>query len=149
MAKLTDIKNKFNTSRISVGGIPQYIFDNLSEINSDKQQDYPALLLKPPVSNYAAKDKSVKDWQIDFFLFDLWLPNGETELRTLEQVWEALEDKGMAIIADILSDRPTYGMVNMDTEPKITLGYPFHNDRLVGVRFQFTLRAWYACKDNV
>ena len=145
MAKLTDIKTKFNTSRIAVGGINSYVFDNMGAINMEREKEFPAMLMKPPLSNFSAPDKSTKDWKIDFFLFDIWNLNSDNEVRTLEQVWESLEGKGMAVIADVLTDRPTYGMVSPSSEPKITYGYPMHNDKLVGVRFEFTLRAFYSC----
>src|SRR3989304_5138409 len=124
MGKLSDIVTKFDNSRLVVTGIKSFVFDEMSAINADKEKYFPAMLFKPPVSNFFGRAMENKDWKIDFFLFDIWNVNSEDETRKIQDVWQELEDLSRAVVAHVAADRPTYVLVNPNNEPIITLGYP-------------------------
>ena len=143
MAKLVDIVTKFDQSRNVVTGIKTFVFDNFSAMNTDRGKDFPAMLFKPPSSNNATADASMKNWKIDFYIFDTYKPD-ESDVRSLAKVWEELEDLARAVIKQVLLDR-TYGLTKPTNEPAYTLGYPMMNDALVGVRCQCEMRIFFDC----
>src|SRR3990167_2936234 len=148
MAKLTNIVKLFDDSRLVVAGLKSFVFDDMSAMNADREKDFPALLLKPPASSNASADMSMKDWKIDIFAFDIWNPNKDSETRKLQDVWQALEDLLRSVVKEVTKDRKQYGLVNPEKDPEFSYGYPMHNDKLVGVRCQFTFRAWFECNPS-
>lgn len=140
--KLTDVVNDFKTAS-SAAGLKQFDFDEMSSINQGKEDEFPRLLFKPPKGRNVKADLSEKDWEIDMFVFDVWKILTDDH-RSLQQVWQEMEDLGRKTLKEIMKDR-LYGFVSPNNEPLITYGYPIANDMLVGVRFQFTVRAYYEC----
>ena len=147
MPKLSDIVTKFDTARKAVGGVNSFLFDAaISSMNADKEKEYPSMLFMPPFGNFSDADMTTKDYKIDFFLFDLWFPNSDGETRTQQDVWQALEDKAIAIVKLIDEDGPNYGLLNPTKEPVIVYSpYPMHNDKLMGVKCSFNMRIFYGC----
>lgn len=138
--KLTELETKFKESYPA--GIKTFLFDDMSQINADKETLYPLLLFKPPVGIY--KDISSncklasKEWGIDFFVFDTHNIT-ETDSRKLTEVWEQLEDLGRETIEKLLDDNAKIRVADIN----VTYGHHFGNDNLVGVRFEFPLLAHY------
>lgn len=138
--KLTELETKFKESYPS--GIRTFLFDDMSQINADKETLYPLLLFKPPVGIY--KDISSncklasKEWGIDFFVFDTHNIT-ETDNRKLTEVWEQLEDLGRETIEKLLDDNAKIRVADIN----VAYGHHFGNDNLVGVRFEFPLLAHY------
>lgn len=140
--KLTELETKFKESYPS--GIRTFLFDDMSQINADKETLYPLLLFKPPVGIYkdiSSNDKlTFKEWGIDFFVFDIHNIT-ETDNRNLAEVWEQMEDLGRSTIKKLLEDNTNIRI----GEVNVTYGHHFGNDNLVGVRFQTPLLSFYAC----
>lgn len=138
--KLTELETKFKESYPS--GIRTFLFDDMSQINADKETLYPLLLFKPPVGIYkdiSSNDKlTFKEWGIDFFVFDTHNIT-ETDSRKLTEVWEQLEDLGRETIEKLLDDNAKIRVADIN----VTYGHHFGNDNLVGVRFEFPLLAHY------
>lgn len=140
--KLTELETKFKESYPA--GIRTFLFDDMSQINADKETLYPLLLFKPPVGIYkdiSSNDKlTFKEWGIDFFVFDIHNIT-ETDNRNLAEVWEQMEDLGRSTIKKLLEDNTNIRI----GEVNVTYGHHFGNDNLVGVRFQTPLLSFYAC----
>lgn len=140
--KLTELETKFKESYPS--GIRTFLFDDMSQINADKETLYPLLLFKPPVGIYkdiSSNDKlTFKEWGIDFFVFDTHNIT-ETDNRNLAEVWEQMEDLGRSTIKKLLEDNTNIRI----GEVNVTYGHHFGNDNLVGVRFQTPLLSFYSC----
>lgn len=140
--KLTELETKFKESYPS--GIRTFLFDDMSQINADKETLYPLLLFKPPVGIYkdiSSNDKlTFKEWGIDFFVFDIHNIT-ETDNRNLAEVWEQMEDLGRSTIKKLLEDNTNIRI----GEVNVTYGHHFGNDNLVGVRFQTPLLSFYSC----
>ena len=138
--KLTELETKFKESYPA--GIRTFLFDDMSQINADKETLYPLLLFKPPVGIYkdiSSNDKlTFKEWGIDFFVFDTHNIT-ETDSRKLTEVWEQLEDLGRETIEKLLDDNAKIRVADIN----VTYGHNFVNDNLVGVRFEFPLLAHY------
>lgn len=140
--KLTELETKFKESYPA--GIRTFLFDDMSQINADKETLYPLLLFKPPVGIYkdiSSNDKlTFKEWGIDFFVFDIHNIT-ETDNRNLAEVWEQMEDLGRSTIKKLLEDNTNIRI----GEVNVTYGHHLGNDNLVGVRFQTPLLSFYAC----
>jgi len=138
--KLTELETKFKESYPS--GIRTFLFDDMGQINADKETLYPLLLFKPPVGIYkdiSSNDKlTFKEWGIDFFVFDTHNIT-ETDNRKLTEVWEQLEDLGRETIKKLLDDNANIRVADINAK----YGHHFGNDNLVGVRFEFPLLAHY------
>lgn len=136
---LTSLKTKLKESFEAVTELKMFLFDDVSQINADSQNEYPFLLVKPPISTFDSKlDYQV--FQMDMFVFDIELTSDE-EIWTVK--WNDCQNYLIAVIKDILADHPNYILVGDNIN--VSYGHYQHNDKLIGARAQFNLRAFYGC----
>ena len=145
---LVELEAKFNQLITPVDGVTEgipdikkIVFDDLSAINADSQDDYPLALIKPPVSSSKQDDRALQYsfCDMDVFMF-------AEQLTNESDPWTATYDKAFKLMRKMLqglfTSQPKYVLVG---ECKITPGHMQHNGKLIACRAQFKLRIFNEC----
>lgn len=139
MGYLTDLKTKVAGLIVNIPGIKQFVFDDLSAVNGDSQQDYPLLLLKPPVADIADRIMEYSVCDIDMFVFT---PELSDDLSHWTNDYDACHSLMIELLRQLFQCEPSYILVG---SVKITPGHMQHNAKLIGARAQFKLRIYNGC----
>lgn len=136
---LITLMEKIKSVQATIDPIKRFVFDDLSQINNDSQNEYPLLLVKPPQSTF----DSIMEYQIydvEMYVFDVELSN---DVDHWTKKWDACQDHLRRVVQGILADRPSYVLV--DNTVSIQLAHMQHNDKLIGAKASFKLRVYYGC----
>lgn len=140
--KFSEVRQKFEDCMTAAPSLKSFMFDDLVGINKDREKEYPVLLWKIPKSNYADANLEYSIYEIDFFVFDL---ERQDDDRALDLIMEDCENNGIAVIREVLKDRPNLGPAESPIKVNITRGHVQHNAKTVGVRFEFKLKVFNGC----
>lgn len=123
-----------------ISGLEQFVFDDMSAVDNDRDKPYPVFLLKPPTKEPDPNDRDYMIYQVDHFVFGL-MEDGDV-VRDWARNWATLEALGKEVIDSINGVFPSGTYVLMDKNPRVTYGHDMMNDRLYGVRQQYRLRVY-------
>lgn len=137
---LIDLKNKIKSYVTLIEPIKQFIMDDLSAINSNSQNEYPVLIMKPPQSIFQDRIMEYQTYDMDMFLFQ---PELSDDLDHWTEKWDECQDLLRSVLKLLFADNPGYVLV--DNNIQIGIGHFQHNDKLIGARAQFKLRVYYGC----
>jgi hypothetical protein len=140
MNDLKTLVDKFRSVKGNVG-VSEFIYDNFSQINAEKDEEYPLLFLKYPT--ISRLDALFNFYNIEFFILSTYFFNSELELRKIEEVQRDLIKIGYDSLGFVTADK-IHIVINPDREPTIEFG-EFGNDRLIGVNFRLELRQFKSC----
>lgn len=123
-----------------IAAIEQFVFDDMSSMDNDRNKPYPVFLLKPPIKEPDTNDSDYMIYQVDHFTFDL-MEDGDT-VRDWAVNWARIEALGKQVIDAIHNSYPQGAWIVMEKNPRVTYGHDMMNDRLYGVRQQYRMRVY-------
>ena len=143
---LVELEAAFQTAITAVGGIPTYTMDDTFVINATHNITYPALWMPIPDSTKLFSDvqgKGYESFAVPFTLYDLQASKTPTQRIARLAELELLANK-------VFRDLPINNtdIVDFTTDALTVRGTQLHNDRLLGVEIQLTLKIFtgWDCK---
>jgi len=139
-----ELKELFETIATNHPDIKSFAFDNLSQINLERDRDYPILFLAPPTITHdvrkgasgVVKGVGYEDYRIAFWVMGLnkQADDGLSVAQTMKTI-------GEQVIVEALQS------VRMVTNVTKTYGQHLHTEQLIGFKFEFTIRVNYCLPD--
>lgn len=124
----------------AANGCAGFIYENISELNAKKDNDYPILFLKYPTISKAKHLCHI--YQCTYFILGVYDFNNPSETRKIQDIQGELQRIGMNVFNSISGG--SYILPEKESEPKIEFG-SFGNDRLVGSQFTVTIQQYISC----
>lgn len=143
---IVELKAAFQTEITAVGGIPTYVMDDNFVINATHNITYPAIWMPIPDSLKLFSDDQGKGYEsfiVPFTLYDLQGSKTQDEKLTRIAELELLANK-------VFRDLPINhtDIVDYTTNALTVRGTNLHNDVLLGVKIELTLKVFtgWDCK---
>jgi len=115
------------------------MFDAFSMVNSTRDKEYPAFLLKFPESAVNPDiSKDWKDYKIEFFLLTT---NNQSSEREKEVVWDELQTLAEQVLIELKSTPNVYRI--KDKTVTFDYGYDLMDDKLMAVKCTLTMSAFH------
>jgi hypothetical protein len=140
---LNDLITKMETLANSQEGMGEFIFENLSGIDSGAGNTYPVLFVQPPDSNIANINTPVELFNIEMWVLDLY-HDTEKKSTTLSKKWSDTHDLGLQYLRELFNVETVNG-VGIVSPVAVLRGQMLHNDTLIGTKYTFQIKLTTDC----
>ena len=147
MATLKDLSDQVEIAALAQDEVKKFVFDDLAAINDEREKDaWMLVLLKPPIMVIprARQELEWTHYALDMFLFDDLDEREKQDENTLLSQWSDQKVIGDRIISALRKLGNVYQLLDSATSPAVPIvpsfGHFEHNNQLVAVRYQFTMR---------
>ena len=133
---LQKLKDRFKTANNTIVGTDQFLFDDLSGIDSEGDIDYPLTLLKVPQSTENKFGDGFEVFDVTFYVFKL-----AEDLTTEEMVpiWDEIQKIQRDLIAFVVKDRQDF--IQTDKIVKYVRGHnEIGNDQTIAIKCDLQIR---------
>ena len=136
-----------NNLRTTMQNAWQYgdiIFGEVSDINENHDNIYPLCLVKPPSSKMESIYEGWEDYSYEVYFVELWKKENR-DASTMSLHWDNTQRIANEWLDNVLN---TYDNEDLILDPEsleIERIQEFTNDRLIAIKYSFTLQAFRTC----
>lgn len=145
---LSEIVNHFRTVANAMEGVGSFHFGYLSEVNEDRDREYPLIIFTPPTSKdpdiYSGRQEI---YDVVIYCYDLY-EQSEQVSNLLEGKWTDISKLLKQYLREVTDPQKNYNFVVVGKSVAFDRAISSHNDKLAGVKAVFQLQIATDCEDG-